>query len=124
MVSKPRTARRGPGRPPKDPLDLRSLRFSFRVHPDLFAQMTRQARDQGLPVSLYVERAVIDRVNQECGREILDRIGRFKHLGGYGTSSPDYIDPGDPHAREASRPESEAALSTRSPARTMARKRR
>jgi hypothetical protein len=84
MVNKPSKlgATRKVGRPPKDPDDLRSIRFSFRLHPDLYAEINRQARVFGQPSSMYVERAVVARIHNELGAPILDSIGRYRQPGG------------------------------------------
>ena len=79
MVKKPTTkAKKPPGRPPKDPGDIRSISFSLRLHPDLYSEISRLARLSGLPLSLYVEKATIAKVHGDVGKEILDAIGRYK----------------------------------------------
>lgn len=66
------------GRPLIDPADLRSERFGFRLHPDLFAEASRLSRLEGLRLSIFCERALIKAVNEKIGEEILDAIGRYK----------------------------------------------
>lgn len=66
------------GRPLIDPADLRSERFGFRLHPDLFAEASRLSRLEGLRLSIFCERALIAAVNARVGSEILDAIGRYK----------------------------------------------
>ena len=66
------------GRPLIDPADLRSERFGFRLHPDLFAEASRLSRLEGLRLSIFCERALIAYVNQKVGSDILDAIGRYK----------------------------------------------
>ena len=66
------------GRPLMDPADLRSERFGFRLHPDLFAEASRLSRLEGLRLSIFCERALIAYVNQKVGSDILDAIGRYK----------------------------------------------
>jgi predicted nuclease with RNAse H fold len=73
-----RKPRRRRGRPPIDPADLRSERYGFRLHPDLWAEMVRLARREGISVALWLERAAIDRVHRQASAEILDAIGRYK----------------------------------------------
>ena len=80
MVKKPTTTAtkaKKIGRPKIDPADLRSVRFSFRMHPDLFEEIRRLARIAGQPLSVYVERGAIERVHKDVGKEILDSIGRY-----------------------------------------------
>lgn len=78
MVKKPSTHKKRPvGRPPKDPEDLRSVRFSFRMHPDLYGEMIRQARIAGQPLSVWCERACIARLHNDTGKVLLDPIGRY-----------------------------------------------
>lgn len=69
--------RRGAGRPRKPPEDLRTTRFSFRIHPDLYAELTRAARIAGLPISTFAERCLIARINRISGAVVLDNIGRY-----------------------------------------------
>ena len=79
MVKKASTAkkRRPVGRPPKDPDDLRSIRFSFRLHPDLYAEVARFSRIQGEPLSTFVERCLISKVTELEGAAVVDSIGRY-----------------------------------------------
>jgi hypothetical protein len=67
------------GRPHIDPLDLRSERFGFRLHPDLMAEMVRLARLEGLRLSIWLERSAIEKVNRTAGADVLDMIGRYKN---------------------------------------------
>jgi hypothetical protein len=51
----------------------------MRMHPDLYGEVITLARRQGLPVSLWVERALIASVHAEAGRvDLLDAIGRYR----------------------------------------------
>jgi hypothetical protein len=78
MVKKTKTPpKRPPGRPKIDPTDLRTIRFSFRLHPDLYAEIQRQARIKGQHLSIYVERAAIEAVHRDVGQPILDTIGKY-----------------------------------------------
>lgn len=70
-------AKKPAGRPPIDPENLRTVRFSFRLHPDLYSEMQRQAFVKGQHLSIYVERAVIDAVHRDVGEQILTPIGRY-----------------------------------------------
>jgi hypothetical protein len=65
------------GRPPSDPEDLRSARIGMRIHPDLRKELDRRAREEGLRLSMYIERILIDRINVDAGHPILDKIGRY-----------------------------------------------
>ncbi|MBX9830209.1 MAG: hypothetical protein K2Y27_35090 [Xanthobacteraceae bacterium] len=77
MAKKASTPKKRPvGRPPKDPDDLRTVRFSFRMHPDLYEEITRGARIAGLPISTFAERTLIARINRTAGVVLLDAIGR------------------------------------------------
>ena len=67
-----------PGRPPKDPGDVRAIRFALRLHPDLYSEMVRLARLGGLTVSAFLEKAAIARVHSEVGQPVLDAIGRYR----------------------------------------------
>jgi hypothetical protein len=74
MVNKPK---RGKGRPAGDPNDVRTHRFSFRIHPHLYELINQLARDQGLNHSLWLERAAIDKVHRDLKQPgLLDAIGR------------------------------------------------
>jgi len=73
--------RRGAGRPRKPPEDLRTTRFSFRIHPDLYAELTRAARIAGLPISTFAERCLIARINRLANAIVLDNIGRYATKG-------------------------------------------
>lgn len=86
MVKKAKTApaKRGVGRPPIDPDNLRTVRFSFRLHPDLYAEIQRQALIKGQHLSIYVERACIAAVHRDVGDEILNPIGKYKSKDGGG----------------------------------------
>jgi hypothetical protein len=82
MVKKPERGARSKnkgGRPLVDPLDLRSERFGFRLHPDLMSEMIRLARVEGLRLSIWLERAAIERVNRATGADVLDAIGRYRN---------------------------------------------
>ena len=77
MVSK-RSSTRKKGRPPGDPLDVRQARFSFRLHPDLYDEINKAARRQGLNHSLWIERACVEKVHRETkDATLLDVIGRY-----------------------------------------------
>jgi hypothetical protein len=64
------------GRPPFDPLDVRTDRLGFRCHPDLRVEVERAARDDGMRISMWMERALIQAVNDRRGHKVLDLIGR------------------------------------------------
>lgn len=70
----------------QDPADLRSERYGMRLHPDLRFEMTRLARQRGWKLAQWIEKALIEAVNAQCGFEKLDMIGR--HL----PSEPDEED--------------------------------
>jgi hypothetical protein len=65
------------GRALQDPEDLRSERYGMRLHPDLRSEMTRLARMQGWKMAQWIEKSLIDAVNKENGRDVLDKIGRY-----------------------------------------------
>ena len=80
MVSKRSSATKTPrtGRPRGDPLDVRTERFSFRLHPHLYSEITTMAREQGLTNSLWIERAAVEKVHRDLKRnDLLDVIGRY-----------------------------------------------
>lgn len=52
----------------------------MRLHPDLRSEMTRLARMQGWKMAQWIEKALIDAVNKENGRDVLDKIGRYLPL--------------------------------------------
>jgi len=64
------------GRPPFDPLDVRTDRLGFRCHPNLREEVERAARDDGMRISMWMERALIQAVNDRRGHKVLDLIGR------------------------------------------------
>ena len=64
------------GRPPFDPLDVRTDRLGLRCHPDLREEVERAARDDGMRISMWMERALIQAVNDRRGHKVLDLIGR------------------------------------------------
>ncbi len=73
-----RSSTRKKGRPPIDPLDLRDARFSFRLHPDLYDEIMKGARDLGINHSLWIERACIAQVHRQTkDATLLDVIGRY-----------------------------------------------
>lgn len=77
MVKRTSTSKkRAAGRPPLPVEDLRSARFSFRVHPDLHEEIAILARLEGEPISTFIERVLINRVNAVSFRPVLDKIGR------------------------------------------------
>ena len=47
------------------------------MHPDLRDETTRLARMQGWKMSQWIEKALVDAVNDENGRDVVDRIGRY-----------------------------------------------
>ena len=61
-----------------DPADEKSKRFGFRLHPDLMAEMVKLARLEGVKLSAFVEKALINWVNEKGGSEKLDAIGRYR----------------------------------------------
>lgn len=73
-----RVSRHPGGRPKSDPADLRSDRLGLRIHPDLRTELEALAREDGLRLAHYTERALVDHVNRVRGGAVLDRIGRCK----------------------------------------------
>jgi hypothetical protein len=74
----PRRAQKGfvaTGRPPGDPLDIRSERLVLRVHPDLLETLTDCAAAARMTRSLYVEQILLVYLNRVENAE-LDSIGR------------------------------------------------
>ncbi len=68
------------GRPPLDPGDLRTERIAIRLHPDLYEEVGKAARDAGTNKSLWVEGAVINAINallMSRGKRPVDRIGKY-----------------------------------------------
>lgn len=74
----PRRQKGGGGRPPSDPDDTRSDRLGLRIHPDLRFELEKLARGEGMRLSMIVERLLIDDVNRLAGRQLLDKLGRYK----------------------------------------------
>ena len=72
----PRMYRVG-GAPLQDPKDKRLARFAMRMHPDLIDSVAQLARSKGWKVSQLVEKTLIDLVNGESKRPIVDQIGRY-----------------------------------------------
>ncbi|OYU92099.1 MAG: hypothetical protein CFE29_04535 [Bradyrhizobiaceae bacterium PARB1] len=76
----PRRAQKGfvaTGRPPGDPLDIRSERLVLRVHPDLLEVLTECAAAARMTRSLYVEQILLLFLNIKEDAQ-LDSIGRKK----------------------------------------------
>jgi hypothetical protein len=65
------------GRPPLDPDDVRADRLGLRIHSDLRDELDRLAREEGMRLSMFVERILIDAVNAMVGHRMLDKIGRY-----------------------------------------------
>jgi len=66
------------GQPLADPLDARQSRLGMRLHEDLRRELELLAREDGLRLSTFVEKVLIDGVNRRRGRDILDRLGRYR----------------------------------------------
>jgi hypothetical protein len=78
-TTKATKTKRPMGRPPIDPADLRTERTAMRIHPDLYSELKRAAREAGMNRSLFVERLVINWINMRLearGEVPLDTIGR------------------------------------------------
>ena len=66
------------GQPLTDPGDARDSRLGMRLHPDLRYELELLAREDGLKLSTAVEKLLIGAVNRRRGRDILDRLGRYR----------------------------------------------
>lgn len=78
--TKPRSAAARPkpkGRPPLPIGQLKTERVSLRVHPDLYAQIGARALEEGLPLSAFVERVLIARINCDRAKTLVDWTGRL-----------------------------------------------
>jgi hypothetical protein len=72
MPKKPREHRR----PRIDPEDMRTVRFSLRLHPDMFDCLSGLARRLGLNRSVCAQHILISAINSEAGYDVLDMVGR------------------------------------------------
>jgi len=71
-----KTPKRRVGRPAlADPLDYKGEKFTFRLHPDLRAELIREARARGYTIAKVVEDALIGFINRHG--PIVDAIGRY-----------------------------------------------
>ena len=64
------------GRPGVDPEDLKTVRISIRLHPDMFDALAVLARRAGLNRSVAAQRILIAAINADAGYDLLDAIGR------------------------------------------------
>lgn len=76
MVKRPLFPPLPRGRPPRAPETLRSARIGLRIHPDLHAALVERALQEGLPLSLSVEKSLIRVLNAEAGTQVFDGLGR------------------------------------------------
>src|SRR5689334_9093498 len=73
-ITKP--GKRRVGRPAlADPEDYKDAKFTFRLHPDLRAELIREARSRGFTIAKVVEDALVNFVNRN-GQKV-DAIGRY-----------------------------------------------
>jgi len=77
LVKKPKTEKRKGGRPFGVPEDRRTERLAIRCHPDLVAELTVVAREEGYVRSVLIERVLIAYVNHFRNGPMLDAIGRY-----------------------------------------------
>src|SRR5215218_3861055 len=67
----------GEGRPRIDPEDMRTVRFSLRLHPDMFDALSQLARRMGLNRSVCAQHILISSINADAGYDLLDMVGRL-----------------------------------------------
>ena len=65
------------GRPLQDPKDKREARYAMRMHENLMDEIVRNARRRGWKASQWIEKVLIDAVNNEAGSPVVDAIGRY-----------------------------------------------
>jgi hypothetical protein len=64
------------GRPPGPPERLKDVRFSLRLHPDLYAALADLADRHGLNRSVAVQHILVSAVNASVGYDLLNLHGQ------------------------------------------------